>query len=116
MAGNREGVHEFDHRIYPWSAFRSTQFGWTKVVIHNGTHLTLEQIGVKQLHSNQTINHAPNFSSSSNGGDSPSSSPSASAYPNDLRTANADHVIDSITLVQTRHGRFDASNKNLNDV
>ena len=44
--GNEEGQTQFDPIPYPWSAFRSDDFGYTRMKIMNTTHLMLEQVSV----------------------------------------------------------------------
>ena len=47
-AGNQEGQSQFDPIPFPWSAFRSDDFGYTKMKILNGTHLSLDQVSIDQ--------------------------------------------------------------------
>lgn len=45
-AGNRENEDRFSHKHLPWSAFRTSDYGYTRMTIWNGTHLTLDQLSV----------------------------------------------------------------------
>ena len=33
----------------PWTAFRSTDYGYTRMTIHNKTHLYMEQVSVDKV-------------------------------------------------------------------
>nr|AAW26678.1 SJCHGC01821 protein [Schistosoma japonicum] len=46
-AGSNEGKDTFIYGGKPWSAFRTTDFGFTRLVIHNVSHLEIEQISVE---------------------------------------------------------------------
>jgi len=43
-AGNREGHEKFSRAQPKWSAFRSNTFGYSRLTVHNDTHLYWEQI------------------------------------------------------------------------
>ncbi|KAG5450963.1 Acid phosphatase type 7 [Clonorchis sinensis] len=47
-AGCSEGMDPFNPGGQPWSAFRSDDYGFTRMHIHNKTHLSVEQISVQQ--------------------------------------------------------------------
>ena len=49
LQGNREGQTVFDRVLYPWSAFHSDDYGYTKMSILNKTHLSLQQTSVNQV-------------------------------------------------------------------
>ncbi|KAA3680468.1 acid phosphatase type 7 [Paragonimus westermani] len=67
-AGCSEGVDPFTPGGQPWSAFRSDEYGFTRMYILNGTHLTVEQVSAEQEHVGKVIdsftvvnhNHGPN--------------------------------------------------------
>ncbi|VDK72067.1 unnamed protein product [Dibothriocephalus latus] len=46
-AGCKEGEDPFVPNPQPWSAFQSDDYGYTSVVVHNVTHLELEQFSVE---------------------------------------------------------------------
>jgi len=46
--GNQEGQSHFDPIPFPWSSFRSDDFGYTRMKVMNSTHLILEQVYVEQ--------------------------------------------------------------------
>ncbi|KAL4718129.1 hypothetical protein ACJJTC_018944, partial [Scirpophaga incertulas] len=46
-AGCREGTDGFLEHPRPWSAFRSSDYGYTKFFAHNRTHIYMEQISVE---------------------------------------------------------------------
>ncbi|KAL5008590.1 hypothetical protein ScPMuIL_014171 [Solemya velum] len=43
-AGCKEGREPFIKKGLPWSAFRSNDYGFSRMTIHNNTHLYLEQV------------------------------------------------------------------------
>ncbi|XP_071079629.1 acid phosphatase type 7-like isoform X1 [Haliotis cracherodii] len=45
-AGDREGQTKFDHTLFPWTSFHSDDYGYTRVTVHNTTHLYLEEMSV----------------------------------------------------------------------
>ncbi|UYV66162.1 ACP7 [Cordylochernes scorpioides] len=47
-AGCKERVDYFRQRQPPWSAFRSSDYGYSRMTIHNSTHLYLEQVSDDQ--------------------------------------------------------------------
>jgi acid phosphatase type 7 len=47
-AGNQEGEDPFIPGGQPWSAFRTDDYGYTRMNVINTTHLTLEQVSVDQ--------------------------------------------------------------------
>ncbi|XP_071833224.1 acid phosphatase type 7-like [Apostichopus japonicus] len=65
-AGNRERHDGFGPQK-EWSAFRSSDYGYTRMVIHNATHLSLEQVsddqGGKLVDSITVIKHKHGFDS-----------------------------------------------------
>lgn len=54
-AGSDEGKDTFIYGGKPWSAFRTTDFGYTRMTIHNVTHLEIEQISVENERKGQVI-------------------------------------------------------------
>ncbi|XP_044731584.1 acid phosphatase type 7 isoform X1 [Chrysoperla carnea] len=48
-AGCQENTDNFIHPSPEWSAFRSSDYGYTKMKVYNRTHLYLEQISVDKL-------------------------------------------------------------------
>lgn len=89
IAGNREWIHDFNDRYYRWSAYRSTEFGYTKLNIVNSTHAIVEQVAVAN-------NQSPIRNS---------------ILTPLIRTTNTttetqDRIIDSVTIVQENHGPF----------
>ncbi|VDQ14714.1 unnamed protein product, partial [Trichobilharzia regenti] len=48
-AGSDEGRDTFINGGKPWSAFRTNDFGFTRMTIHNSTHLDIEQISVEEV-------------------------------------------------------------------
>ncbi|KAJ8719862.1 hypothetical protein PYW08_012037 [Mythimna loreyi] len=47
-AGCKEGHAHFKKHPAAWSAFRSSDYGYTRLVAHNKTHIYMEQINVEQ--------------------------------------------------------------------
>ncbi|XP_052741987.1 acid phosphatase type 7-like [Bicyclus anynana] len=45
-AGCAEGRDHFRHTPFHWSAFRSQDFGYTRLKVYNTTHLNIEQVSV----------------------------------------------------------------------
>ncbi|XP_067120071.1 acid phosphatase type 7-like [Centruroides vittatus] len=54
-AGNKERVLEFKEHKPHWSAFRSSTYGYLRMVVHNASHLELEQMSADQF--GDTIDH-----------------------------------------------------------
>ncbi|XP_018644223.1 acid phosphatase-related [Schistosoma mansoni] len=54
-AGSDEGKDTFIYGGKPWSAFRTTDFGYTRMTIRNVTHLEIEQISVENERKGQVI-------------------------------------------------------------
>lgn len=48
-AGCKEGREPFIHKIPAWSAFHSQDYGFTRMIAYNETHLHFEQISVDKL-------------------------------------------------------------------
>ncbi|KAL7063639.1 hypothetical protein AAHC03_01148 [Spirometra sp. Aus1] len=46
-AGCKEGEDPFVPHPQPWSAFQSDDYGYTSVVVHNSTHLELQQLSAE---------------------------------------------------------------------
>lgn len=46
-AGNKEGQDPFVPSPQPWSAFRSDDYGFMRITVHNGTYMHLEQVSVQ---------------------------------------------------------------------
>ncbi|KAL0829461.1 hypothetical protein ABMA28_004226 [Loxostege sticticalis] len=46
-AGCREGTDRFIKHPKPWSAFRSSDYGYTRFAAHNNTHIYIEQVAVE---------------------------------------------------------------------
>jgi len=46
--GNREGRDPFLPEVNPWSAFRSTDYGFTEMTVHNKSHVHIQQISTDQ--------------------------------------------------------------------
>ncbi|CAG5135736.1 unnamed protein product [Candidula unifasciata] len=47
-AGCKEKHDNFDHKVDDWSAFRSDDYGYTRMRVFNGTHLYMEQVSDDQ--------------------------------------------------------------------
>jgi acid phosphatase type 7 len=47
-AGCQEGVDPFERIPYPWSAFQSDDYGYTRMKVFNATHLYMEQVSDDQ--------------------------------------------------------------------
>jgi len=47
-AGCKERHDNFDKKVDPWSAFRSDDYGYTRMQVINATHLYLEQVSDDQ--------------------------------------------------------------------
>ncbi|CAL1531234.1 unnamed protein product, partial [Lymnaea stagnalis] len=43
-AGCKENHDNFDNTTDPWSAFRSDDYGYTRMKVYNSTHLYMEQV------------------------------------------------------------------------
>ncbi|CAH8842439.1 unnamed protein product [Trichobilharzia szidati] len=54
-AGSDEGRDTFIDGGKPWSAFRTNDFGFTRMTIHNSTHLDIEQISVEEGNTGKVI-------------------------------------------------------------
>ncbi|CAH8497067.1 unnamed protein product [Heterobilharzia americana] len=54
-AGSDEGKDAFLDGGKPWSAFRSNDFGFTRMVVHNYTHLEIEQVSVEKERTGEVI-------------------------------------------------------------
>ncbi|KAK2193212.1 hypothetical protein NP493_16g00054 [Ridgeia piscesae] len=58
-AGNYLGVGPFDPTATPWSAYRSDDYGYTRMTIANDTHLFLEQVSDNQVRKRHTTGDIP---------------------------------------------------------
>ena len=47
LQGNSEGQTQFDPVVFPWSAFHSDDFGYTRMKVVNSSVLQLEQVSTK---------------------------------------------------------------------
>ncbi|XP_054162251.1 acid phosphatase type 7-like [Oppia nitens] len=47
-AGCNEDNAKFRKHIPDWSAFRSTDYGYSRMTVHNKTHISMEQVSVEQ--------------------------------------------------------------------
>ncbi|XP_071079387.1 acid phosphatase type 7-like isoform X2 [Haliotis cracherodii] len=45
-AGDREGQTKFEHTLFPWTAFHTDDYGYTRMTVQNTTHLYLEEMSV----------------------------------------------------------------------
>lgn len=48
-AGCREGTDHFKKSPQPWSAFRSSDYGYSRLAAHNRTHIYMEQVSVEHV-------------------------------------------------------------------
>lgn len=99
LQGCRERTDKFNPNPKEWSAFRSTDYGYSRMHVVNGTHLYLEQVSDDQVSTHRgecAHNHSKKWTDST------------------LRAKNNDKefsvcfqygkVIDSIWVVKEKHG------------
>jgi len=49
VQGCSEGVDPFLRVLHPWSAAHSDDYGYTRMTVHNTTHLYMEQVSDDQV-------------------------------------------------------------------
>lgn len=54
-AGNREGQDPFTPNPQPYSAFRSDDYGYMRITVHNGSQIDLEQVSVDDPRSDLVV-------------------------------------------------------------